>query len=69
MCVVIFNMCILRIALITVFDNVFHTAESLVIVYPITWATCALTFIVIFARLMVSLKDHAMHSGHPEYWS
>ena len=69
MCVVVFNMCFLRIALLAVLSNTFHTVESVVVVYPITWATCAVTFIFIFAKLMVSLKNHAMHSGHPEYWS
>ncbi len=53
----------------SVFQQLYNTVESVVVVYPITWATCAVTFIFIFARLMVSLKDHAMHSGHPEYWS
>ncbi|MBR2546680.1 MAG: MATE family efflux transporter [Eubacterium sp.] len=69
MVIVIFNMCVLRIALLAMFSGTFHTVESVVVVYPITWATCAVTFIFIFARLMVALKDHAMHNGHPEYWS
>ncbi len=69
MVVVIFNMCVLRITLLAVFSNTFHTVESVAAVYPITWAACAVTFIFIFARLMAGLKKHAVHSGHPEYWS
>ena len=69
MLVVIFNMCVLRVVLLAVFSNTFHTVESLAAVYPITWATCAVTFSVIFARLMVRLKQHALHTGHPENWS
>ena len=69
MVIVVFNMCVLRIALLVVFSNTIHTLQSIAAVYPITWATCALTFIAIFARMMIGLKDHAMHSGHPEYWS
>ena len=69
MCVVVFNMCVLRIAILIVFSNTIHTLQSIAAVYPITWATCAITFIAVFARMMIGLRDHAMHSGHPEYWS
>ena len=69
MLIVIFNMCVLRVMLLAVFSNTFHTVESLAAVYPITWAACALTFAVVFARLMMKLKAHAIHTGHPEDWS
>lgn len=69
MLIVIFNMCILRIVLLAVLSNSFHTLQSIAAVYPTTWAACAITFTVVFARMMIGLKNHAVHSRHPEYWS
>ena len=48
MVTVIANMCILRVTLLAVFSRVFHTIESLGSCYPITWATAAVSFVVLF---------------------
>ena len=69
MVTVILNMCVLRVMLLAVFSGTFNTVQSLAAVYPITWASCAISFGVIFTVLMVKLKEHAVHTGHPENWS
>ena len=48
MIAVIANMAVLRVTLLAVFSRVFHTIESLGACYPITWATAAVSFLVIF---------------------
>ena len=48
MIAVIANMCVLRVALLAVFSRVFNTIESLGACYPITWATAAVTFVIMF---------------------
>ena len=48
MLVVIVNFCALRLILLSVFSSVFRTPQSLAAVYPITWATSAACFAVIF---------------------
>ena len=52
MIAVIVNLCVVRVSLLAIFSRPFHTLESLGSVYPITWATCALTFIVVFAVII-----------------
>ena len=48
MIAVIANMCVLRVTLLAVFSRVFGTIESLGACYPITWATAAVTFLIMF---------------------
>ena len=48
MVTVISNMCVLRVTLLAVFSRMFHTIESLGACFPITWATCAASFVVLF---------------------
>ena len=55
MVAVIANMCVLRVTLLAVFSRVFHTIESLGACYPITWATAAITFLVLF-HVIISRK-------------
>jgi len=52
MIVIIANLCVLRVALLAVFSATVHTIESLASVYPITWATAALSFVIFFALVM-----------------
>ena len=55
MIAVIANMCVLRVALLAVFSRVFNTIESLGACYPITWATAAVTFVIMF-HIIVNKK-------------
>ena len=48
MIVIIMNLCAVRIGLLYLFSKTIHTMRSLAAVYPITWATCAISFTVIF---------------------
>lgn len=48
MIVIIINLCAIRVGLLATFSKVFHTMQSLAAVYPITWATAAISFTVIF---------------------
>ena len=48
MVVIIINLCAVRIGLLSFFSKTIHTMQSLAAVYPITWATAALSFTVIF---------------------
>ena len=52
MCVIIANLCVLRVSLLAVFSTVFHTIQSLGAVYPITWAGAAITFVIFFVIVM-----------------
>ncbi len=52
MIIVIANMCVLRIFLLHVFSETFHTIESLASVYPITWAGAAICFLLMFVVVM-----------------
>ena len=55
MIAVIANMCVLRVSLLAIFSRVFATIESLGACYPITWATAAITFLVLF-HVIISKK-------------
>jgi putative MATE family efflux protein len=48
MLVIITCLCVIRVSLLAVFSNVFHTIASLAAVYPITWACAAVSFTVFF---------------------
>lgn len=48
MVVIIINLCAIRVGLLAIFSKAIHTMQSLAAVYPITWATAALSFTVIF---------------------
>lgn len=48
MIVVILNMCVLRISLLAIFTRTVGTLGSLAAVYPITWATASVSFLIIF---------------------
>ena len=48
MIAVIANMCVLRVSLLAIFSRVFATIESLGACYPITWATAAISFFILF---------------------
>ena len=63
MITVIANMCVLRVTLLAVFSRVFHTIESLGACYPITWATCAVSFTVLF--LYVVNREIRQHEPEP----
>ena len=52
MIIIILNLCVIRISLLAYFSATIHTIQSLGAVYPITWATAMLCFIVIFAVLI-----------------
>lgn len=59
MVTVIINMCLLRIALLAVFSRYIHTLKSLAAVYPITWATAAISFTIIFVIVIRKyIKKH-----------
>ena len=49
MTIIVSNMCVLRIALLAVFSEAFHAVRALAWVYPITWASTSLCFIITFA--------------------
>jgi Na+-driven multidrug efflux pump len=58
MLIIVTNMCVLRIALLALFSERFHTVRSMAWVYPITWITTSLCFIAAFAVVMrKSLAD------------
>ena len=61
MVTVIANMCLLRVSLLVIFSRVFATIESLGACYPITWATAAISFLIIF-HVIVSKKIKASPS-------
>ena len=48
MIVIIINLCAIRVGLLATFSKLIHTMQSLAAVYPITWATAAISFTVIF---------------------
>ena len=48
MCIIIANLCVVRISLLAVFSKHFGTLQSLAAVYPVTWATAAACFTVAF---------------------
>ena len=52
MIVIIINLCAVRIGLLALFSNTIHTIQSLAAVYPITWATAAISFAIIFFVLI-----------------
>ena len=57
MVVIICNLCVVRVGLLAVFSRVFHTIPSLGAVYPITWATAAICFAVVFWRIILRKCD------------
>ena len=61
MITVIANMCVLRVTLLAIFSRVFHTIESLGACYPITWATCAVSFVALF--LVIVNREIKKHEG------
>ena len=64
MIVIIINLCAIRVGLLATFSKVFHTMQSLAAVYPITWATAAISFTVIF--LFVIKKRISKNSAQTE---
>ena len=48
MLIIICCLCVIRVSLLAVFSDVYHTIESLAAVYPITWACAAICFSVFF---------------------
>ena len=62
MIIILTNMGALRILLLAVFSEKYHTLRSLAAVYPITWAGAAICFVVAFviviARLMKKEKGN-----------
>lgn len=52
MIVTIANICVLRVALLTIIDNTYHAVQPLAYVYPITWATTSLCFFIISTVLV-----------------
>ena len=52
MIVTIANICVLRVALLGIIDDTFHTVRSLAVVYPVTWGTSALCFFIMSAILV-----------------
>lgn len=47
MLVILLNLCGLRIALLAIFSQTFHTVNALASVYPITWAVAAACFVAL----------------------
>lgn len=59
MIAVIMNMCVLRVSLLAIFSRVFHTIESLGACYPITWATAAVSFLILFHVIIgKKIREH-----------
>ena len=52
MVIIILNLCVVRISLLAYFSATIHTIQSLGAVYPITWATAMICFIIVFAILI-----------------
>ena len=52
MCIIIGNLCVVRVALLAIFSATIHTLPSLAAVYPITWATASVCFLIYFAFVM-----------------
>ena len=52
MIIIIFNLCVLRIGLLHVFFSTVHTIQSQAAVYPITWTTSTICFLVLFVIVM-----------------
>ena len=52
MLVIIANLCVVRVSLLAIFSRTIHTVRAIGSVYPITWATCAVCFSVLFAVLI-----------------
>ena len=62
MAIIIVNLCVIRIILLGIMDYTIHTIEAVTIVYPLTWALAAVTFIIYTVYLlrknkMISLKE------------
>ena len=52
MIIILSNLCALRVSLLAVFSRRFHSLRSLAAVYPITWASAASCFVVLFIIVM-----------------
>lgn len=48
MVIIILNLCVLRVGMLAVFSARVHTIPSLAAVYPLTWASAAMCFSVVF---------------------
>ena len=65
MVLIILNLCVLRVALLALFSATFHTIGSLGSVYPITWATACVCFVITFL-LIIRKKIGAENGLRPE---
>ena len=65
MIIIIANLCVIRVSLLAVFSRVFHTIESLGAVYPITWATAAVSFIILFT-VLINRKIRGSEASVPD---
>lgn len=63
MAIIVSNLCIVRVCLLAVFSSSIHTIQSLAAVYPITWATASICFIIIFIIVMQKKSK-----GRSEVW-
>ena len=52
MIIIILNLCVLRVSLLAWFSATIHTIQSLGAVYPITWATAMISFVIVFTVLI-----------------
>lgn len=48
MFIIICNLCVVRITLLTIFTEVFHSIEWVAAVYPITWCLTAVSFVIYY---------------------
>lgn len=55
MVITIANVCVLRVALLTIIDSTYHAVQPLAYVYPITWASTSLCFFII-SNILVRKK-------------
>lgn len=63
---IIFNLCILRVGLLSVFFLTIHTIGSLAAVYPITWAAASIGFVIIFILVIQKKIKIELESGTNE---
>lgn len=60
MIIIIANVCVLRISLLRVFSKIYNTVRSLAFVYPITWATASVCFLIAYIVILRKrLKEEA----------
>ena len=51
MAIVIVNLCVIRVLLLSIFTEYFHSIHAVAAVYPVTWILAALSFVLYYYRI------------------